>query len=150
MNRLPGNSFGAQLRHFKRERIEKLPAAIVRGTVEEFSDRLVRFWSPFGDPALWKAPPPADYKPGNFRSSWIFSVGSASAAKTDATDHDQAPWGIEGLGDVRAGVPLYLSNSADHAGALEACHSSQAPTGIMVNSLEFEGIAYAVTRRVAG
>lgn len=143
-------SLGATLRRFKTERVQALPTRIVQETVREFSDQLVRFWSPYGDPALWKAPPPADYKPGNFRSSWFFSVGSPSATKTEATDHDQAPWGIEGLGEIKAGDRLYLSNSADHAGALEACHSEQAPTGIMVNSLEFEGIAYNITRRLAG
>lgn len=141
--------FAADLRKFKREKVQALPARIIREVVEEFSDQLVRFWSPYGDPALWKAPPPADYKPGNFRSSWFFSVGAPSAAKTDATEHDQAPWGIEGLGDVRAGETLYLSNSADHAGALEGAHSSQAPAGIMINAQEFERIAYSVTGRLA-
>lgn len=141
-------SLAAQLRRFKQERMQELPASIVQETIREFSDRLVRFWSPYGDPALWKAPPPADYRPGNFRSSWFLSIGQASGETTTSTDHDQAPWHIERLADAQAGERIYLSNSAPHASSLEYGHSAQAPNGVMVNALEFAPISYDVTRRI--
>jgi hypothetical protein len=52
-----------------------LATAIVRETYRQFTSELVTIWSPFGDPTLWKSPPPADYVPGNFRSSWYASQG---------------------------------------------------------------------------
>jgi len=143
-------SLVADLKRFKRERVQELPSRIVAETVREFSDRLVRQWSPYGDPALWKAPPPADYRPGNFRSSWFLSIGAASTETTTSTDHDQEPWHMERLADFKVGESVFLTNSAPHAGALEHQHSSQAPFGIMVNALEFEGIAYSAARRIAG
>lgn len=149
MRELPGRTLGAKLAYFKRERVQALSAEVVERTTREFADRLVRFWSPYGDPALWKAPPPADYTPGNFRSSWFFSIGQASAERTTATDHDQAPWHIERLADAKPGERLYLSNSAPHAGALETSHSHQAPHGILVSAMEFEGLAYDIARQVA-
>jgi hypothetical protein len=141
-------TFAAQLRRFKQERVQDLPARIVAETVREFGDSLVTEWSPLGDPALWKSAPPADYKPGNFRSSWFLSIGAASNETTEATG-DQEVHHMERLSDFKVGEAIYLSNSAAHAGALEAAHSSQAPTGIMVNAMEFEGIAYNVARRLA-
>jgi hypothetical protein len=139
-------AFVDSLKRHKREKVQALPAAIVTETVREFSDSLVRQWSPYGDPALWKAPPPADYVPGNFRSSWFLSIGQASTATTTTTDHDQEPWNMDKLDDYRVGNRVFLSNSAPHAGALEACHSTQAPLGIMINSHEFENIALGVAR----
>jgi len=143
-------SLVADLKRFKRERVQELPSRIVAETVREFSDRLVRQWSPYGDPALWKAPPPADYRPGNFRSSWFLSIGAASGETTAATDHDQEPWHMERLTDFRAGESVFLSNNAPHASSLEFGHSIQAPNGIMVNAIEFDGIANGVARRIAG
>lgn len=138
------------LRRFKRERVQEMGAQIVRETVEEFSDRLVRQYSPYGDPALWKAPPPADYRPGNFRSSWFLSLGAPSGETTESTDHDTAPWHMDLLAGLRLGELVYLSNSAPHAEALENGHSSQAPVGVMWSAIEFEGIAMTVARRIAG
>lgn len=142
-------SLAEALRRFKREKIQEAPARIVRETVAEFSDQLVRFWTPYGDPALWKAPPPADYRPGNLRSSWFLSVGQASTETTTSTEHDQEPWHMERLNGAEPGQPIYLSNNAPHAGAIEAGHSEQSPAGIMVNAMSFEGIAYDVARRIA-
>lgn len=141
-------SLAATLRKFKTDRVQALPARIIRETVEEFSERLATDWTPLGNPELWKSPPPADYRPGNLQSSWFFSVGSASTEKTDRTDV-RAVNGIQGLADLQPGQTLYFANSADHAGAIEGGHSSQAPTGIMVNAMEFEGIAHTVARRLA-
>jgi len=141
-------SLAASLRRFKADRVQALPARIVRETVEEFGERLVTDWTPLGNPELWKSPPPAEYRPGNLRSSWFFGVGSPSTERTERTDGRQIN-GLGALADVKAGDAVYLANSADHAGSIEAGHSSQAPTGIMVNAMEFEGIAYAVARRIA-
>ena len=59
---------------------------VVRETTLEFADRLATEWTPFGNPELWKSPPPADYRPGNLQSSWFFSVGAPSKATTERTD----------------------------------------------------------------
>lgn len=142
-------SLGAQLRRFKKERIQEDAGRIVRETVEEFTGELVRVWSPLGDPGLWKAPPPADYRPGNFRSSWFLSIGSASGEMTEAVDRTEINH-IERLAEVKAGDRVFASNSAPHAGALEAGHSKQANLGLMVNAIEFQPMAYNVARRVAG
>lgn len=143
-------SLAATLRRFKQERVQDGAARIVRATVEEFADQLVRIWSPYGDPALWKAPPPADYRPGNFRSSWFLSIGAASGEQTTSSDHDQEPWHMERLADFKVGEGVFLSNSAPHASSLEYGHSEQAPTGIMVNAGEFMRMAEQAARRIAG
>ncbi|WP_374470305.1 hypothetical protein [Phenylobacterium sp.] len=145
MRQLPGRSFAAQLRHFKRERVEKLPAEIVARTVREFAQSLVTDWTPYGQPEFWKAPPPADYRPGNLQSSWFLSIGAPTAETTTATDHREAH-NLGLLQDFRAGPSVYLCNSAPHASAIEHAHSWQAPNGLMVNAHEFEGIAYTVAR----
>lgn len=142
-------SLGATLRRFKTERVQALPTRIIQETVREFSDQLVTVWSPYGNPELWKSPPPADYKPGNFRSSWFFTIGAPTGATTDATDKTE-PNGIGALSGAKAGDALYLSNNAPHASAIEAGHSRQALQGVLPNAIEFEGIAYNVTRRLAG
>jgi hypothetical protein len=139
----------ADLRRFKTKAIGNLDA-VVAGTVREFGESLVTDWTPFGDPALWKAPPPADYRPGNLQSSWFYSPDHASAARTEATDV-RAVNDLDDLPLHPAGRRHYFSNSADHATAIEAGHSSQAPVGIMtVGQSEFAPLAYAVARRVAG
>lgn len=142
-------TLGATLRKFKADRVQTLPARIIRETVREFGEQLATDWTPLGNPELWKSPPPADYKPGNLRSSWFFSVGSPSTERTERTDGRQIN-GLGALADVKAGDRVFLANSADHASSIEAGHSSQAPTGILVNAMEFEGIAYTVARRIAG
>lgn len=123
-------------------------AEIIRQTVLEFGDELVTDWTPLGNPELWKSPPPADYRPGNLQSSWFFSIGAPSAAKTDRTDIREIN-GLGELAEVGAGQTLYLANSADHAGAIEGGHSTQAPVGIMWAAGEFPSIAYSVARRIA-
>jgi hypothetical protein len=142
---MPG--LAEQVRSFKAKAMGNADA-IVRETVLEFSDSLVTDWSPLGDPTLWKAPPPADYRPGNFRSSWFLSIGEPSSERTEATNH-QAMNGLDRLPDHPAGTRIYLANSADHAGALEAGHSSQAPVGIMWSAQEFAPMAYMIVRRLA-
>lgn len=150
MTQLPGRSFADKLRHFKAERVQKRSAEIVRESVREFSGSLVTQWSPYGDPKLWNHPPPKDYVPGNFRSSWFLSINSPSTEQTDATDRVTVNH-ADLIEDITAGPRVYISNSAPHAGALESCHSSQAPTGIMVHRAEFLPIVYAVARpKVAG
>lgn len=141
-------SLAATLRRFKQERMEELPARIVTETVREFGDSLVTDWSPLGNPELWKSAPPADYRPGNFRSSWFLSIGAPSTETTESTT-DREVHHMERLSDFRTGETISLSNSADHASSLEAGHSSQAPTGIMWSAMEFEGIAYSVARRLS-
>ena len=142
-------SLAASLRKFKADRVQALPARIVRETVEEFSHQLVTDWSPLGNPELWKSTPPANYRPGNFRSSWFLSIGAPSFETTDATTEREAHH-MERLSDFRTGETINLSNSADHAGALNGGHSSQAPVGITpVGTAEFGPMAYAVARRLS-
>ncbi len=116
---------------------------IVRTTILRFSDSLVTDWTPLGDPVLWKHPAPADYVPGNLRSSWFYSVGAASGETTERTDV-QAMNGLERMPAHPAGEKHYLSNSARHATSIEAGHSSQAPVGIMWAAMEFEPLVYRV------
>lgn len=139
-------SFSATLRRFKQEKVQALPARIIREVVEEFSGSLVTEWTPYGQPETWKAPPPADYRPGNLQSSWFLSVGSPSTEQTNATDHREVHH-LERLADVKPGERIYLSNNAPHASSIETGHSSQAPGGILVNAMEFEGIVNSIARR---
>lgn len=141
-------SLGASLRRFKTERVQGFADRIVRETVLEFGEQLARDWTPLGNPELWKSPPPAGYKPGNLQSSWFFSVGSPSTETTERTDV-RAVNDLDRMPERPAGQRLYLSNSADHAGAIEGAHSSQAPVGIMWSASEFAPIAYAIARRIA-
>jgi len=143
--------FVADLRKFKAKATSETDR-IVRETVEVFSDSLVTTtqfngpWTPYGDPALWKAPPPADYRPGNLRSSWFLSVGAPSTEITDRTDIQRVN-GMDRMPDRPAGQRIYLANSAPHAGAIENGHSSQAPVGVLVNAAEFEPVVRTVAAR---
>ena len=126
-----------------------LPALdrIVHDSSVEFADRLVTEWTPLGAPETWKAPPPADYRPGNLQSSWFLSVGAPSNETTARTDirvinHlDRLP--------EKAGSKVYFSNSAPHAGAIEGGHSNQAPVGIMWAAGEFSPMVAVIARRQA-
>lgn len=140
-------SLGAQLRAFKAKAVGRMDT-IVSETVTSFSGRVVTDWTPFGDPALWKAPPPADYRPGNLQSSWFLSAGQPSTERTEATDSREVH-GLDQLADHPAGSKIYLANSADHAGAIEGGHSTQAPVGIMVRAAEFAPMAAVIARKAA-
>lgn len=122
---------------------------VVSETVKEFGDRLVTKWTPLGDPESWKSWPniPADYKPGNLRSSWFYSEGHPSTAETDAVD-DREVHGLDDMPEDAAGRKHYLSNSAPHAKAINSGHSNQAPVGILVNAEVFPFMANAIARRV--
>jgi hypothetical protein len=138
----------SDLKRFKRERVQALPARIIRETLAEFAGSLVTDWTPLGAPETWKSAPPADYRPGNLQSSWFLSVGAPSGETTTATDHREV-WHLERLADLKAGETVYFSNSAPHAGAIEGGHSAQAPVGILVNGpLEFERIVHQVAGRL--
>lgn len=145
--------FAAALRAHKAKAMG-LAHSIVRETVETFAASLVTTtqfngpWTPYGDPALWKAPPPADYRPGNLRSSWFLSVGSASSETTERTDILRVNH-LDQLPEKAAGERIFLSNSARHAGAIEGGHSSQAPVGIMVNAAEFVPMVNFIAKRAA-
>ena len=141
-------SFVGTLQKFKREKVQALPARIIAETVREFSGSLVSEWTPYGQPETWKAPPPANYRPGNLQSSWFLSIGAPSLEQTTATDQREVHH-LERLADFRSGETISLSNSAPHAGAIEGGHSMQAPTGILVNAMEFEGMALSIARRLA-
>ena len=119
---------------------------IVRESSLEFADRLVAEWTPFGNPELWKSPPPADYRPGNLQSSWFLSVGAPSRETTERTDIRKMNH-LDRLPEA-AGSKVYYSNSAPHASAIEGAHSSQAPAGIMWAAQEFSPMVAAIARRV--
>lgn len=138
----------ADLKRFKRDRVQALPARIIAETVREFGDSLVTKWSPLGDPDSWKAPPPKDYRPGNFRSSWFLSIGAPTGETTQATDERQVH-NLAALDGLKGGEPVFVCNSADHASALEHGHSRQAANGLMVYRGEFTGIAYGLAGRFA-
>lgn len=140
-------AFAAALRAHKAKALGRADR-IVRETVEEFGGQLVTDWTPLGDPTLWKSPPPADYRPGNLQSSWFLTIGAPSTAKTERTDI-RAINGLDQLDGPVAGKLVYLANNADHAGAIEGGHSTQAPVGIMWSAQEFAPIAYSVARRLS-
>lgn len=142
-------SLGADLRRFKAKAMGNVHA-VVRETAIQFGGSLVTDWTPLGAPETWKSPPPADYRPGNLQSSWFFSVGQPSSARTNRTDI-RAVNDMERLPAEPAGQRLFFSNSADHASAIEGGHSAQAPVGIMtVGQAEFAPMVYAIARRIAG
>lgn len=142
-------SLVADLKRFKAKAMEQA-GEIKRQTILEFSNELVTIWSPYGNPELWKSqPPPKDYIPGHFRSSWFLSVGAPSTETTEATDITKVNH-LERLDDGALGATICLSNNAPHAGALEGGHSKQAQLGLLVNAYEFEAMAYATARRIAG
>ena len=116
---------------------------IVRESLETFGGRLVTDWTPLGDPLLWKAPPPADYRPGNLQSSWFYSAGRPSNQATEAVN-DRRVHGLEDLTSPLLGKRHFFSNSAPHAGAIEAGHSTQAPVGILWSAMEFGPIVRSI------
>lgn len=139
---------GADLRRFRTKGMDNVHAT-VRLTVEEFGGRLATDWTPLGNPELWKSAPPADYRPGNLQSSWFLTIGTPSRERTNRTDI-RAINGMDQLPDKPAGLRIFLANNADHAGAIEAGHSGQAPVGIMWAASEFSPMAAAIGRRIAG
>jgi hypothetical protein len=144
---------GADLRAFKAKNFDGRANRIVRETVLTFAESLVTTtpfngpWTPYGDPALWKHPPPADYVPGNARSSWFLSIGSPSGETTERTDILRVNH-LDALPEKPAGLKVYISNSAPHIGALETGHSQQAPVGILVNAAEFTPMVNFIARQV--
>lgn len=138
---------GELVRAHKAQAMTKAEEVVSR-SMEVFGDRLVRDWTPLGDPTLWKAPPPANYRPGNLQSSWFYSQNRPSSAATEATNSRE----IHNLDQVRTG-PLgkvhYFSNNAPHALPIERGHSSQAPNGILWAAMEFEPIVRTLARSQA-
>lgn len=134
----------AGTRQFREKATARLDRIVFDSTAE-FGERLVKDWTPYGNPELWKAPPPADYRPGNLQSSWFLSVGAPSGETTDRTD-------IRAINHLdrlpkQAGSKVYFSNSAPHASAIENSHSSQAPVGIMWSAQEFAPMVAVIARR---
>ena len=84
---------------------------IVKETIETFGGRLVNEWTPLGDPLLWKAPPPADYKPGNLQSSWFYAPSRPSGETTEATN-ERHVHGLDRMPASALGIRHYLSNNA--------------------------------------
>lgn len=138
-------SLGAGVRKFNAKALDRVHA-IVGETVRTFGGSLVTEWTPLGDPLLWKAPPPADYRPGNLQSSWFLTVGAPSSERTDQTD-SRVLNGLDRLPTRPAGTKIYLTNNADHAGAIEGGHSTQAPVGIMVNAAEFSPMVAMIAKQ---
>lgn len=134
------------VRAFRTKSLDRLDR-IVRESSLEFAERLATDWTPLGNPELWKSPPPADYRPGNLQSSWFLSVGAPSSETTDRTDI-RAVNHLDRL-PAQAGQKVYYSNSAPHAGAIEAGHSHQAPVGIMWAASEFAPMVAAIAGRLS-
>lgn len=118
---------------------------IVKETITTFGGRLVKEWTPLGDPLLWKSPPPADYRPGNLQSSWFYAPNRPSTETTEATN-DRRVHGLDRLPASALGVRHYLSNNAPHALPIERGHSSQAPNGILWSAMEFEPMVRTLSK----
>jgi hypothetical protein len=119
---------------------------VVRETVIEAGDRTVTYLSPVGDPTLWISAPPADYRPGDFRGNWFYSLDRVSNATHDGIGitevNNLSAMPVEAGGHVH-----YLSNNLSYSVALERGHSTQAPAGIIaVINVELPDIAYRQAR----
>lgn len=94
--------------------------------------------SPVGQPETWKRKPPADYKPGAYKSNWRLKVDGID----DTFDPNRtASFTVSGLDTIPAdpfGHRLVFSNAAPYAWRLEKDQwSNQVPGGV-VGPVELE------------
>jgi hypothetical protein len=107
--------------------------------------------SPVGNPALWKNPPPKDYRPGTFRGGWQLGIDSVPQGQTGRID----PSGAVTLGAIRNEIPAqagghvyYITNNVIYGPRLEDGHSTQAPAGMVgLTAMEFPQVVRAAAGR---
>jgi len=109
--------------------------------------------SPIGQPELWKRKPPADYKPGAFKSNWKLGIDAAEGG----FDPDRtASFFVSGLDRVPTdplGHRYVFSNAAPYAFRIEFERWAHgAPNGVVGPvSLEFSRLlGVAVERAKSG
>lgn len=138
-------SFQSQIDAFATKTKERLHGA-TRYIVSELASRLDER-SPVGNPALWKNPPPPNYRPGTFRGGWQLGVNNVPGGQTGRLD----PGGAVTLSAVKAAIPAeaggnvyYLTNNVIYGPRLENGWSSQAPAGLVgLTALEFPQVVRA-------
>jgi hypothetical protein len=131
---LPPAQFNARLEKIAKEYPRRYFAPIVKRTAEKALHEVVKR-SPIGDPALWKSPAPAGYKPGTFINNWFVEVGGISARIRSTPD----PSGSASLNEIsnlesldsNPFVKIYVHNSLPYAHRLENGWSTQAPMGMV-------------------
>lgn len=121
-----------------------MPGAVVREVGNRLIDR-----SPVGAPETWKKKPPADYKPGHFRSNWRLGVDQIDVTFADQTN----VFVVNGLDRIPAnpfGHRYFLSNAAPYAWRIEVDHwSTQAPAGVVgITAMEWPSIVMVATAEV--
>jgi hypothetical protein len=116
---------------------------VIRKTVLDIGTRLV-MRSPVGDATLWKSPPPPGYVGGRFRANWQYGFDKIPAGDLPTIDKSGNASiqriNVGALGSPSVGVH-YIVNNLPYAKALEDGHSTQAPTGMVVLTVqEFQNV----------
>lgn len=127
--------FGAQMDSILAKYVSKVDQ-VVQGSVVAFASDVITL-SPVGNPALWKHPAPADYRPGAFVANWQYGAGSAPSGTLDARDPGKGATVAKIASAVEAQGAAqrthYLANNLPYGPVLEfGNHSKQVPPGGMV------------------
>lgn len=142
-------SFGEAITSFTDQTIERMDL-MHQGIVQKLADRII-VGTPFGDPRLWKNPPPKDYVPGLARGNWqtrtnemppttVLPIRPGYDAYAEAVEHSG-----------KAGDVTYMLNSVPYILRLEYApfHSSQAPAGMVrINVASFQQQVDEVVRSI--
>lgn len=125
-------------------------AMVVKFTIEESGARLIKR-SPVGMPETWKRKPPADYRPGQFRSNWRLSKDVMDVGYDNLTSVREVR-NLDILDGNLFGHRFYIANSLPYAFRLEMDGwSQQAPNGMVrLTGLEFDSIIKVAEDRVGG
>lgn len=113
--------------------VQKITLDVARSVIEK---------SPVGNPDLWQTPAAPGYVGGRFRANWMFGNGRINTTTTE--DIDKAGTATlnrlsAAIAATRAGGVTFISNSLPYSIALEYGHSSQAPNGMVRNTVtEFQ------------
>lgn len=133
-------TFAAQLQAFADKAklntdmvVQKITLDVARSVIQK---------SPVGNPELWKSAPPPGYVGGRFRANWMFGVGKVDTTTTSTVDKSGTGTLSKlatAISATAAGGVTYISNSLPYALPLEYGHSSQAPQGMVRNTVtEFQ------------
>lgn len=127
--------FGAQMDSILAKYVSKVDQ-VVQGAVVAVASDVIAL-SPVGNPALWKNPAPADYRPGAFVGNWQYGAGSAPTGILDIRDPGKGATVAKIAAAVEAQEAAqrthYLVNNQPYGPILElGSHSKQVPPGGMV------------------
>lgn len=108
--------------------------------------------SPVGKPETWKRPPPANYKPGAYKSNWKLKVDGIDDSFDPNRTSSFFVSGLENLPADPFGHRIYFSNAAPYAWRIEMDKwSPQTPQGVVGPvSLEFNRIVAEASAKARG